>query len=89
MAFPLHRARRLRRTETMRRMVRETRLSPDNLIAPLFVVWFGFGLFPKVLLTFLLWAPTEVLWWQPAQTTGPDGSPASAVLRWQAVQLSW
>jgi porphobilinogen synthase len=30
--------RRLRRTETLRRMVRETRLSPDNLIQPLFVV---------------------------------------------------
>lgn len=37
MAFPLHRPRRLRRTETLRRMVRETRLSPDNLIQPLFV----------------------------------------------------
>jgi len=30
--------RRLRRSETLRRMVRETRLSPDNLIQPLFVV---------------------------------------------------
>jgi porphobilinogen synthase len=29
--------RRLRRTETLRRQVRETRLSPDNLVAPLFV----------------------------------------------------
>jgi porphobilinogen synthase len=37
MAFPLHRPRRFRRTETLRRMVRETRLSPDNLIQPLFV----------------------------------------------------
>jgi porphobilinogen synthase len=37
MAYPLHRPRRLRRTEVLRRMVRETRLSPDNLIAPLFV----------------------------------------------------
>ncbi|MGH7905718.1 MAG: porphobilinogen synthase [Candidatus Binataceae bacterium] len=37
MPFPINRARRLRRTETIRRMVRETRLSPDNLIAPLFV----------------------------------------------------
>jgi len=38
MQFPLVRMRRLRRTETLRRMVRETRLSPDNLIQPLFVV---------------------------------------------------
>ncbi len=37
MAFPINRPRRLRRTETLRRMVRETRLSPDNLIQPLFV----------------------------------------------------
>ncbi len=37
MAFPLNRPRRLRRTEMLRRMVRETRLSPDNLIQPLFV----------------------------------------------------
>jgi NitT/TauT family transport system permease protein len=29
-------------------------LVPKIAIAPLFVVWFGFGLFPKVLLTFLL-----------------------------------
>jgi porphobilinogen synthase len=37
MSFPVHRPRRLRRTETIRRLVRETRLSPGNLIAPLFV----------------------------------------------------
>jgi len=37
MKFPTVRLRRLRRTETLRRLVRETRLSPDNLIAPLFV----------------------------------------------------
>jgi porphobilinogen synthase len=36
-SFPLHRPRRLRRSETIRRLVRETRLSPDHLIAPLFV----------------------------------------------------
>ena len=29
-------------------------LIPKIAIAPLFVVWFGFGMFPKVLLTFLL-----------------------------------
>lgn len=29
-------------------------LIPKIAIAPLFVVWFGFGLFPKVLLTFML-----------------------------------
>ncbi|MEO8602197.1 MAG: porphobilinogen synthase [bacterium] len=38
MEFPAYRPRRLRRTETVRRMVRETRLSVDNLILPLFVV---------------------------------------------------
>ncbi|MGC1337230.1 MAG: porphobilinogen synthase [Candidatus Binataceae bacterium] len=37
MAFPTNRPRRLRRTETLRRMTRETRLSADNLIQPLFV----------------------------------------------------
>ena len=37
MAFPINRPRRLRRTETIRRMVRETRLSPDDFILPLFV----------------------------------------------------
>ncbi|MEK6560853.1 MAG: porphobilinogen synthase [Nitrospirota bacterium] len=38
MAFPKTRLRRMRATETHRRMVRETRLSVDNLIYPLFVV---------------------------------------------------
>ena len=38
MEFPIHRPRRLRRTENVRRMVRETRLSVDQLILPLFVV---------------------------------------------------
>ena len=37
MSFPTHRMRRLRRAEALRRQVRETRLSPDNLVAPLFV----------------------------------------------------
>ncbi len=37
-AFPTTRLRRLRRTETLRRMVRETRLTRDDLILPLFVV---------------------------------------------------
>jgi porphobilinogen synthase len=37
MSYPTHRPRRLRRNETLRRLVRETRLSPDNLVAPLFV----------------------------------------------------
>jgi len=37
MAFPINRLRRLRRTETLRKMVRETRLAPDDLIQPLFV----------------------------------------------------
>ena len=37
MAFPIERPRRLRRTETLRRMVRETRLWVDDFILPLFV----------------------------------------------------
>jgi porphobilinogen synthase len=38
MSFPTTRLRRLRRTETLRRMVRETRVSRDDLVLPLFVV---------------------------------------------------
>jgi porphobilinogen synthase len=38
MSFPAVRMRRLRRSETLRRMVRETRLSRDDLVLPLFVV---------------------------------------------------
>ena len=38
MLFPDYRPRRLRATEGFRRMIRETRLSPDNLIPPLFVM---------------------------------------------------
>jgi porphobilinogen synthase len=37
MGFPEYRPRRLRRNETLRRMVRETKLSVDDLIYPLFV----------------------------------------------------
>jgi porphobilinogen synthase len=37
MAFPTHRPRRLRRTEALRALVRETDLSPRHLVAPLFV----------------------------------------------------
>src|SRR5579863_5551742 len=36
MSFPLHRKRRLRVSESMRRLVRETRLDPAQLILPLF-----------------------------------------------------
>lgn len=38
MEFPQYRPRRMRRTENLRRMVRETRLTSDNLVQPLFVV---------------------------------------------------
>src|SRR3972149_319262 len=41
--FPIHRPRRLRKTETIRRMVRETSLSPNDFIYPLFVT-FGKGI---------------------------------------------
>jgi len=37
MAFPINRPRRLRRNNTLRRMIRETRLSPDDFIQPYFV----------------------------------------------------
>ena len=37
MAFPEHRPRRLRTTPALRRLVAETRLSVDDLVAPLFV----------------------------------------------------
>jgi porphobilinogen synthase len=37
-SFPVSRLRRLRMTETLRTMVRETQLSPDDFILPLFVV---------------------------------------------------
>lgn len=36
--FPAERPRRLRRTEALRRLVAETALAPDDLVAPLFVV---------------------------------------------------
>jgi porphobilinogen synthase len=38
MSFPAERPRRLRRGERLRAMVRETRVSPENLIYPMFVV---------------------------------------------------
>ncbi len=37
MAFPANRMRRLRRTETLRALVRETRLTPESLVYPLFI----------------------------------------------------
>ena len=40
--FPIHRPRRLRKNEAIRRIVRETFLSPDNFIYPIFVT-FGKG----------------------------------------------
>ncbi|MFQ5441442.1 MAG: porphobilinogen synthase [Thermodesulfobacteriota bacterium] len=43
MNFPAYRPRRLRKSETLRRMVRETTLAPDDLILPLFVS-FGRGI---------------------------------------------
>ncbi|MDG1988769.1 MAG: porphobilinogen synthase, partial [Acidimicrobiales bacterium] len=37
MEYPVSRPRRLRRTAALRRLVAETRLSVDDLVAPLFV----------------------------------------------------
>jgi len=42
MSFPKHRPRRLRKNEIIRKMVRETTLSVDDLILPLFIT-FGKG----------------------------------------------
>src|SRR5660398_184042 len=39
MYFPQFRARRMRQSETLRGMVRETRLHPDCLVYPLFVIF--------------------------------------------------
>ncbi len=39
MGFPVHRPRRLRLTENIRRMVRETSLSVDDLVQPFFVIY--------------------------------------------------
>jgi porphobilinogen synthase len=38
MAYPVHRPRRLRATEPLRRLVRETKLAPEQFILPLFAV---------------------------------------------------
>ncbi len=38
MPFPIHRPRRLRRTDSIRRLVRETELQPSNFIYPLFLI---------------------------------------------------
>ncbi|MDX2180210.1 MAG: porphobilinogen synthase [Bryobacteraceae bacterium] len=38
MAFPVNRLRRMRRSEPLRRLVRETRLAPEQMVLPLFVV---------------------------------------------------
>lgn len=39
MDFPIYRPRRLRKSETLRKMVRETTLAPDDFILPLFVTF--------------------------------------------------
>ncbi|MEW6571692.1 MAG: porphobilinogen synthase [Nitrospirota bacterium] len=46
--FPVHRPRRLRKNDRIRRMVRETSLSPDNFIYPLFAT-FGKSLKKEIL----------------------------------------
>ncbi len=47
MAFPIHRPRRLRLNKTIRNMVRETLLTPNDFIYPLFVT-FGKGVKKKI-----------------------------------------
>ena len=39
MVFPINRPRRLRKNEVIRRMVRETSLSADDFIYPLFAIY--------------------------------------------------
>ena len=38
MTYPVHRGRRLRRTPGLRALAQETRIAPEQLVAPLFVV---------------------------------------------------
>lgn len=47
MPFPIHRPRRLRSHDVLRKMVRETSLSPDDFIYPMFVT-FGKGVRKKI-----------------------------------------
>jgi len=47
MSFPIHRPRRTRRNEAIRKMVRETHLTPDDFIYPMFVT-FGEGVKKKI-----------------------------------------
>lgn len=47
MSFPIHRPRRLRISKTLRKMVQETRLSPEDFIYPMFVT-FGKGVRKKI-----------------------------------------
>lgn len=47
MSFPIHRPRRLRSNDVLRKMVRETHLAPDDFIYPLFVT-FGKGVRKKI-----------------------------------------
>lgn len=47
MSFPIHRPRRLRSNDVLRKMVRETHLTPDDFIYPLFVT-FGKGVRKKI-----------------------------------------
>ncbi len=47
MPFPIHRPRRLRHNNVVRKMVRETSLSPDDFIYPMFVT-FGKGVKKKI-----------------------------------------
>ncbi|GBE37833.1 MAG TPA: porphobilinogen synthase [Nitrospirae bacterium] len=47
MSFPFHRLRRLRNNNSIRKMVQETRLSPDDLIYPM-IVTFGKGVKKKI-----------------------------------------
>ncbi len=47
MPFPIHRPRRIRTSDAIRKMVRETTISPDDFIYPLFVT-FGKGVKKKI-----------------------------------------
>ena len=75
MAYPVNRPRRLRRTEAIRRLVRETSLSVDDLVWPLFACA-GEGVrqeVPSMPGVFLTYPPDDVGAWAeeiaPTSTT--------------------
>jgi porphobilinogen synthase len=63
MAFPAQRPRRLRRTEALRSMTRETRLSTSGFIYPMFV---GPGNGTRVEISSMPGVYQQINWWRSA-----------------------